>query len=217
MDLETARENMIEQQIRPWNVLELQTLNAMAEIRREDFVPADYRHLAFADIQIPIGDGEVMLEPKVGARMVENLGLEPGMKVCEIGTGTGFLTAVMATLCANVTSVEIDPELSADANRKVSMAGVTNYDMVVADCFDFIREMQDSGTRFDAVLVTGSVPDAAEAFSSLVTPSGCIVAPEGSDPCMQVVRIGGDGSRRSIFDTSIRRLKNVQDAPQFTF
>ena len=126
MDFEAARANMIDQQIRPWNVLDLQTLNALESVRREDFVPKDYRNLAFADVKIPLGDGEVMLEPKVSARMMESLQLSTNDRVLEVGTGTGYLTAVLSQVCAHVTSVEINPALLEQARRNLGMAGLEN-------------------------------------------------------------------------------------------
>ena len=135
MDLETARTNMIEQQIRCWNVLEMQTLKALGEIRREDFVPDSHIELAFADVQIPLGKGEVMLEPKVSARHVENLSLSPSHRVLEIGTGTGYVTALLATLCKHVTTLEIDADLSGQAGRNLAMAAITNVELIVGDCF----------------------------------------------------------------------------------
>ena len=133
MDYEMVRANMIEQQIRPWNVLAMQTLNALSLVRREDFVPAEYRELAFADVQIPLGNGEAMLEPKLSARMMESLQLEENDKVLDIGTGSGYLGALMASICAHVTSVEIDPRLLAQAQRNLAMAAITNVTLEVGD------------------------------------------------------------------------------------
>ncbi len=217
MDYETARANMIEQQIRPWNVLEMQTLNALGEIRREDFVPAQYKDLSFADVQIAIGDGEVMLEPKVGARMVEALGLKPAHRILEIGAGTGYLTALAASLCAHVTSIEIDPQLSAQAEINLAMAGITNAALVQGDCFEFCLDPGDHGRQFDGVLLTGSVVEVSQSIRNMINRRGRVVAIEGRHPAMQVVVYGADGSRRSLFETCVPRLRNVNDNPSFIF
>ena len=217
MDYEVARVNMIEQQIRPWNVLEMQTLNALSEIRREDFVPAQCKDLSFADVRIPIGDGQVMLEPKVGARMVEALGLKPTHRILEIGTGSGYLTALLATICEHVTSVEIDQQLIRQADMNLAMAGITNVELVQSDCFAFCRNPAEHGSQFDGVLITGSVTEIDKTFRNMINVEGCVVGIEGYDPAMHVAVYRADGSRRSLFETSVPRLMNVDDKPSFTF
>ncbi|WP_423910746.1 protein-L-isoaspartate O-methyltransferase family protein [Candidatus Spongiihabitans sp.] len=227
MDYEVARVNMIEQQIRPWNVLEMQTLNALSEIRREDFVPAQYKDLSFADVRIPIGggsigdgpisDGQVMLEPKVGARMVEALGLKPIHKILEIGTGTGYLTALLATICEHVTSVEIDQQLTRQAGMNLAMAGIINVELVQSDCFAFCHNPGEHGSQFDGVLITGSMPEIDKTFRNMINIEGCMVGIEGYNPAMQVVVYRAAGARRSLFETSVPRLMNVDDKPSFTF
>ena len=163
MDYETARINMIEQQIRPCNVLETRTLNALSEIRREDFVTSRYHHLAFVDTWIPLGDNQVMLEPKVSARMIEALELEPGHRVLEIGAGSGYTAALMASLGAQVTSIEIRSQLSEQAKRNLAMAGIDNVTVQCADGFSYC-ENQSASEPFDRMLVTGSVPRIGEVF-----------------------------------------------------
>jgi protein-L-isoaspartate(D-aspartate) O-methyltransferase len=214
MNYETARANMIEQQIRPWNVLEMQTLNALNVVRREDFVPESYRDLAFADIQIAISDNEVMLEPKVGARMIEALGLNQSSRVLEIGSGTGYLTALLAAICDHVTSIEINPTLSAEARRNLAMAGFQNTHIIESDCFDYINT---SSEKFDAVLVTGSVPEIQPLFAKLISENGCIVGVQGSNPAMQAVILNADGNLKTLFETSVSRLQNIVEKASFTF
>lgn len=224
MDLETARNNMIEQQIRAWNVLEMQTLNALGEIRREDFVPEQYRDLAFADVQIPLGEGDVMLEPKVSARMVESLGLEPGHRVLEIGTGSGYVTALLALLSAHVTSLDIRADLSGQAGRNLAMAAIDNVELVVGDCFQWCKDNvpgptgEDNGDPgFDRMLVTGSCPELDDSLCRMIKPDGKLVAIVGHDPAMQVVVRDGGGETTSLFETSAPRLHNVVDTPVFNF
>ncbi len=216
MDYETARINMIEQQIRPWNVLATRTLNALGEVRREDFVPDSYRHLSFVDTCIPLGDNQVMLEPKVSARMIEALQLAPDHRVLEIGTGSGYTAALMASLGAQVTSIEINPQLSDQAKRNLGMAGIDNVELHCADCFRFCETL-DGGETFDRVLITGSVPRIDPVFLNRIDSRGRLVGIEGNDPAMQVVMIQGNGQKTSLFETSTPRLENVHEQALFDF
>jgi len=216
MDYETARTNMIEQQIRPWNVLEMQTLNALGAIRREDFVPVAQRDLAFADVQIPLGNGEVMLEPKVSARLTESLGLTETDRVLEIGTGTGYLTALLAKMAHHVTSVEIDPDLKAQAERNLGMGGISNVDLVLGDAHDGWGEPGS----FDAVLVSGSLAKIPQAFLQCLKDNGRLVGIEGYAPAMQAVlfsNTSGKIVRTTLFETWAPRLKNAEDRKEFEF
>ena len=230
MDYEIARANMIEQQIRPWNVLQMQTLNALAEIRREDFVPDNYKSLSFADVFIPIGaspigaspmdDGRVMLEPKLGARMIESMQLNPTQRVLEIGTGTGYLTALLATICKHVTSIEIDPKLTRQASINLAMAGIPNVELVQGDGFACCRHPDKyigNGKRFDGILITGSMPKITQIFLNMLNVDGCVVGIEGYNPTMQVVVYRADGDRQALFETSVPRLVHATDSPYFNF
>ncbi len=216
MDYETARVNMIEQQIRPWNVLAIRTLNALGEVRREDFVPAGYRHLSFVDTRIPLGDNQVMLEPKVSARMIEALEVEPDHRVLEVGAGSGYTAALMASLGAQVTSLEIRPQLCEQAKRNLAMAAIDNVALHCADFFNFC-ETQNAREPFDRVLVTGSVPLVGADFLNRIDAHGKIVAIEGNDPAMQVVIIQGNGQKTSLFETIAPRLENIHEQTLFDF
>lgn len=216
MDFEAARANMIEQQIRPWNVLEMQTLNALGAVRREDFVPPAQRDLAFADVQIPIADGEVMLEPKVSARMMESLHLTAADRVLEVGTGTGYLTALLGQVCDHVTSVEIDPALLEQARRNLGMAGIDNVTLAEGDAHGGWGKPGE----FDAVLVSGSMARISDGLLGCLAVGGRLVGIEGHAPAMQAVlyqRTSEGFSRRSLFETSAPRLKNAEDTPEFIF
>lgn len=224
MDIETARANMIEQQIRPWQVLETQTLDALRRIRREHFVPAQYRHLAFADVQIPLaagaagaaGTGEVMLEPKVGARMLEALNLGGGDRVLEIGAGSGYLVALLASLSAHVTAVEIDPQLLALAQRNLAVAAIDN---VTVQSGDAHAGWGEPG-QFDAILISGSLPVITEAWPAALADGGRLVGIEGHAPAMtavQLVKNGGRVSRETLFETVVPRLRNVSEPDSFQF
>ena len=217
MDYEIARANMIEQQIRPWNVLAMQTLNALSTIRREDFVPKESQHLAFMDVQIPLANGEVMLEPKLSARMMEVLDLSTEQNVLLIGTGSGYLTALLATVSRHVTSVEIDQVLHDQAKRNLAMAGIDNVTLVLDDCHHFCQE----ASSYDAILISGSMPVVPNEILDLVPENGLLVAIEGNDPAMQVVKYSKSSSlalsKISILETSVKRLRNVDESPEFQF
>ena len=207
---------MIEQQIRPWNVLAMQTLNALNQIRREDFVPPEYRHLAFADVRIPLGDGEVMLEPKVSARMLEALELGAGDKVLEVGTGSGYLTALLASVSAQVTTVEIDARLFAQAQRNLAMAAIDN---ITVENGDAHAGWGEPG-QFNAVLISGSLPKITDSWVAALAAGGRLVGIEGCLPVMKVVRLtktDGGVSRESLFETVAPRLRNVIEPVEFKF
>lgn len=216
MDYEAARANMIEQQIRPWNVLARQTLNALAAIRREDFVPAAHRDLAFADVQIPLAGDEVMLEPKVSARMLEALRLNAADKVLQIGCGSGYLTALLALVSAHVLSVEINPALSQQAERNLGLAGITNYQIVAGDGHQGWGE----SAQFDAILISGSIGTIAATFMDKLKPNGRLVGIEGNAPAMQAVvytKADQQITRKTLFETWVPRLKHADDKPEFIF
>ncbi len=208
---------MIEQQIRPWNVLAMQTLNALSTVRREDFVPKGYQDLAFADIQIPLANDEVMLEPKLSARMLEALDLSKSDKVLEVGTGTGYLTALLATVSGHVTSVEIDAELHQQAKLNLAMAGIENIELVLEDCHDFCQK----GNQYDAIIISGSMPQIPTYFLDQIPDGGFLVGIEGHDPAMQVVRYTKSSSlslsKVSLLETSVKRLRGIDETPEFQF
>lgn len=219
MDIETARANMIEQQIRPWQVLETQTLDALRRIRREHFVPAQHRHLAFADVQIPLAAGaagEVMLEPKVGARMVEALNLGGSDRVLEVGAGSGYLVALLASLSAHVTAVEIDPQLLTLAQRNLAGAAIDNITLQSGDAHAGWGEPG----QFDAILISGSLPVITEAWPAALADGGRLVGIEGHAPAMtavQLVKNGGRVLRETLFETVVPRLRNVVEPDSFQF
>lgn len=224
MDYETARANMVEQQIRPWNVLATQTLDALKEIRREDFVPSEYRHLAFADVRISLGDGEVMLEPKIGARMVESLDIHADDKVLEVGSGSGYLTALLALLGAHVNTVEINPRLFAQAQRNLDKAMCANVTLENGDA----HANWGNAEQFDAILINGSLPRIIDShtapWATALTDGGRLVGIEGHLPIMQVVRLRKTTDagvpnihQESLFETTAPRLRNIEEKTEFRF
>jgi len=217
MDFELARHNMIEQQIRPWEVLDPRVLALIGDVRREDFVPQQYRKLAFVDMNIPIGHDQVMMEPKLEARLLQELDLKSTDRVLEVGTGSGYLTALLAKLAAEVVSVEIHADLSKAAQQKLGAQGINNVHLQIGDA----ANAWDNGAPFDAIVLTGSVPAIPAGHRDNLAVGGRLVAVVGQSPAMQatvLTRIDAqDWSERSVFDTDLPRLLNTQEAPAFVF
>ncbi len=182
LDMEQARFNMIEQQIRPCEVLEGRILELLRHVRRENFVPKSMKELAFADMEIPLGYGASMWQPKLEARVVQELHLTRGDKVLEVGTGSGYLTALMSSLAGHVTSVEIVPELSAAAKQKLTLACRDNITLEAGDA----SRGWGAGTNYDAIVLTGSTPMLPIAFQNSLKIGGRLIAIVGDAPVMEV-------------------------------
>ncbi len=217
MNFEQARFNMIEQQIRPWEVLDQRVLDVLAAIPREAFVPARYRKLAFCDTQIPLGHGEVMMAPKVEARLLQALALNPTDHVLEIGTGSGFLSACLAALAARVSSVELVGEWVEAARRKLDSQGAANVDLSVGDGLASLA----LGSTYDAVAVTGSVPVLPDALPEALKPGGRLFVILGQAPVMEALvftRVGPhEWSRECLFETDVPALRNAPQPQRFVF
>jgi len=216
MDTEQARFNMVEQQIRTWEVLDPEVLDLLFTVRREEFVPAAYRMLAFADLEIPLPGGERMWTPKMEARVVQELKLMPGESVLEIGTGSGYLTALMASRNARVTSVEIDAGLAAAAKERLTRAGLTALELVVGD------GARGWGTEgYDAIVLTGSTPILPDSVVGQLRPGGRVFAVVGEAPAMtaRMVRWVAPGSvtEQDLFETVIAPLRNAAAPSRFRF
>src|SRR5690349_17243984 len=160
MNVEQARFNMIEQQIRTWEVLDPTVLELLFEVKREGFVPAEHASLAFADLEIPLGHGEAMMQPKIEARILQELAIQPHETVYEVGTGSGYLTALMARRARHVTSVEIHPDLRARAAENLRRGGFANVTLLEGD--SAARPLAESA--FDVIVLTGSTPIVPQAF-----------------------------------------------------
>ncbi len=217
MNFEHARFNMVEQQIRPWEVLDGRVLELLETIQREDFVPVRYRKLAFADIDIPLDCGQVMMRPKIEARMLQALDIKPDETVLEIGTGSGFVTACLAGLAKHVVSVEIHEALHREAAAKLADKGVRNVELFVGDVMGGWQPEQ----AHDVVVVTGSVPEVPEAFLGWVNPGGRLFVVRGQSPAMEALlmtRVGvTEWTVESLFETDLPALENAAPAPEFTF
>ncbi len=208
---------MIGQQIRAWNVLDRNILEAFDSIVRDQFVPETCLEFAYADMAIPISEHQTMLEPKVIARMIDALDLDSGHAVLEVGTGTGYSAAVLARLCKRVTSLEIDPWLAESARTNLARANIDNVEVVETDCFDYCSLESDNAGQFDRSLITGSVPELSPLFLPMVNRTGRIVGIQGHAPTTQAVICDQDGTIKSLFETEAPRLNHVQEPVGFTF
>ena len=217
MNIEQARFNMIEQQIRPWEVLDPEVLDLLFVVKREDFVPAAYRNLAFADMEIPIGSGQVMLAPRVEARLMQELGIRKTDKVLEIGTGSGYMTALLARLAAHVYSVELIPELSAAAARKLHDHGIANVTLDIGDA----ACGWERHAPYDVIVYTGSLPLLPDSVKSELAVGGRLLAVTGAVPVMSATRVQRVSEKvfRSdvLFETAVPELNNAPQAERFSF
>jgi len=217
MDTDKARFNMIEQQIRPWDVLDPRVLNTLHDVPREDFVPGPYRNLAFADMHIPLEHGEVMMQPKQEARLLQALAVKPGDRVLEIGTGSGYVTAMLAHLSGRVDTVDIYPDFLESARTKLEQHGYSNVTFHEGDG----AHGWQSDEQYDAVLLTGSVPDLPEQYKRLLAEGGRLAAIVGRDPVMEAILVEhlvGEPYRiTSLFDTSLPPLVHAEAEPAFVF
>ena len=222
MDFNKARFNMVEQQIRPWNVLDQSILDLLFSIKRENFVAPELREMAFSDLELPIridgkNTGEVMLSPKMEARMVQELALKAHDHVLEIGTGSGYMTALLASKSESVTSVEIRPEISAFAKNSLKQAGIANVNLVVADGACGYA----AGGNFDAIVITGAVPVLSANFKNQLKVGGRLLAVVGEEPVQSAVLITRMGekefSERKLFEVLIPELANAPQPERFHF
>jgi protein-L-isoaspartate(D-aspartate) O-methyltransferase len=215
-DVDRARANMVAQQIRPWDVLDQGVIDLLFVVKREDFVPARYRNLAFADLEIPLPGGARMWTPKLEARVLQELRLRPAERVLEIGAGSGYFTALLAGAAAEVVSVEIDDALAVDARAKLSRAGFRNARVFTGD------GARGYGTeRYDAIVLTGSTPLLPERFFEQLRPGGRVFAIVGEFPVMtaRLVRLDPPGARVSVdlFETVVAPLVNAAAPARFAF
>ena len=215
MDFETARYNMVEQQVRPWEVLDQAVLDRLASIPRERFVPDDYLRLAYADTRIPLGEGDVMMPPREEARLLQALALTPRDHLLEVGTGSGYLAALAAGLARRVTTVEIAPERKARAGR--SLADYDNVEVIEGDA----ARGWEADAPYDAIAVTGSLPVLDDAFLRQLKPGGRLFVVVGEAPAMEaclVTRTGAaDWATESLFETVLPPLVGAQRPNQFEF
>ena len=217
MNLEQARFNMIEQQIRPWDVLDYKVLETLSATPREDFVPEQYRALAFSDISIPLGHDQAMMPPKVEGRLLQSLMIEPTDDILEIGTGSGYLTACLAKLGNSVHSVEIYEDFIESAGARLEQHGIRNVTLEQGDA----AAGWQGDKRFDAIAVTGSLPVLHQGFHPLLNPGGRLFVIAGKPPVMQALLITRAGEQEwnheSLFEISLPALVNAPEPEAFKF
>lgn len=214
MNVEHARHAMIEQQVRPWDIVDLQVLAAMSAVPRENFVPAAYRDLAFADTELPIGHGETMFKPVLEGRMLQGLKLQPNDEVLEIGTGTGYITACLASLCRSLVSVDLHADFIADAKERLTALDLNNVRYEQADALAF-----DPGQQFDAIAVTGAVTEVPPSFLNWLRPGGRLFIIRGQSPAQEAVcltRTAQGFDTDSLFETDIPYLVGAQPIDRFS-
>ena len=215
MNIEQARFNMIEQQIRPWEVLDPSVLDLLFVVKREDFVPAAYRNLAFADMEIPLGDGQVMLAPKYEAKFLQELSLKKTDKVLEIGTGSGYMAALLAARAEHVVTVECRPALAEMARQNLDRAGITNV-TIESGCG--LNGWSARGP-YDAIVVSGALPDVPSALLKQLRVGGRMVIVSGEAPVMeaQLITCTGEGTYNTfnLFETVIPALDGATATPAF--
>ncbi|MBK1734401.1 protein-L-isoaspartate O-methyltransferase [Halorhodospira abdelmalekii] len=214
-DNSLARDNMVQSQLRTWLVLDPRTLAVFEQIPREHFVPERLRRLAYSDLQLPIGNGEAMMEPRLEGRMLQALAPQPGERALEIGTGSGFVTACLAQLCGSVTSIEIDPELRAQALENLRTArSEARIDVLEGDAVTGWRD----GQRYDVIAVTGSLPSLHRGFHGSLVIGGRLFMIVGTPPVMEALLITRTGQHawtcESLFETSLPPLRGAQQATQ---
>ena len=206
---------MIEQQIRTWEVLDQQVLDLMSQVPREEFVPAPYRDLAFADTCIPLDHGQCMMLPRVEARMLQALQIEPDERVLEVGTGSGFVTALLARLGAHVTSIEIHDSLRSDAHRKLEAHGIGNLELHTGDASHGWQQ----GAPYDAIAVTGSLPVLDARFQNDLAIGGRLFVITGQEPAMEALLITRTSESQwatdSLFETVPPPLVGVEKPERF--
>jgi protein-L-isoaspartate(D-aspartate) O-methyltransferase len=217
MNIEQARFNMIEQQIRPWNVLDADVLHLLSVVKREDFVPVAQKALAFVDMELPLGHGQFMLAPRLEARMLQDAAVHKHEKVLEIGTGSGYMTALLAHRAQSVLSLELDPELAATARSNLQKSGVRNAEVRVADG----ATAAPVEGPFDVIVIGGSVAEVPPALLAQLKVGGRLVAIVGDDPVMRATVIKRTSEANFVttkpWDTVAPRLLNFPELAKFSF
>lgn len=217
MNIEQARFNMIEQQIRPWNVLDQDVLDLLHVVKREQFVPAAYQNLAFADVEIPLPGGEAMFNPKVEARIMQEVAVKKHENVLEIGTGSGYMAALLAHKARHVTTVEIQPEAATLARENLARAGISNVTVEEGNG----AAGWEKGAPYDVIVVSGALPVLPEALVKQVKMGGRLAVILGEAPAMSfniVTRTSETGyDTVRIFETIAKPLTGAQAPSRFQF
>lgn len=217
MNFDQARFNMVEQQVRPWEVLDSRVLELLESTHREDFVPVRYRKMAFADIAIPLDHDQNMMKPVVEGRLLQALELKDDETVLEIGTGSGFITACLAKLAKHVVSVDVFEQFSTEAAARLKEIKLDNVEFATGDVMGGWQPEQ----AHDVVVVTGSVQEIPDHFRGWVNPGGRLFVVCGESPAMEAKLLtklnATEWREESLFETDLARLVNAEKAPEFEF
>ncbi len=214
VNFEQARFAMVEQQVRPWDVLDPRVLDVLHVLPREDFVPIEQRNLAYTDISLPLGHDEVMMKPILEGRLLQALDLNSQDDVLEIGTGSGFVTACLANLAREVVSIDIHADFIEQAKQKLLAAGLRN---VRLECADALSWQNDR--RFDAIAVSAAVAEIPEIFGQWLKPNGRMFIIRGNSPVQEALRVTHRGEslhEESLFETDVPYLRGAEPKPSFT-
>lgn len=215
MNTDFARRQMVAQQVRTWDVFNQDVLRVLGSVARERFVPQGCEDVAYADTEIPLAYGQVMLRPTIEGRLLQALDLRGDDRVLEVGTGSGYLTACLASLAASVVSIDIHEDFVAAASDRLEAAKIENASL---ECMDAMAELPDG--EFDAIAVTGSVPRIDERFVQALRPGGRLFLVVGESPLMSallIVRAGDEIQQNYLFETDIPALENIAREPVFSF
>ncbi len=210
MNFDKARHNMVTQQVRSWDVINKDILNAMLQVQREEFVQVAQRKLAFADLNLPIGDNQNMMKPVIEGRMLQAADLNPQQEVLEVGTGSTYVTALLAQLCHHVTSIDLNSQFIQAAASKLKENSVSNVTLIEADFFNF-----DNQQKFDRIIITGGLPALPEFVFNWLKPGGQIFAIIGKQPIMEARMYTEANDYISHFDTIVEPLINKQPTQSF--
>ena len=217
MNFEQARFNMVEQQVRTWEVLDVRVLELLEKTHREDFVPVRYRKMAFTDTPIPLDHGQTMMKPVVEGRLLQALELKPDETALEIGTGSGFITACLAQMAKHVVSVDIHEQFANEVAGKLKEKGIHNVELETGNAMTGWQPEQ----AHDVLVVTGSVPSVPDHFRGWVNPGGRIFIVCGDEPAMEAKLLtklnATEWREESLFETDLPRLVDAEKAPEFEF
>ena len=217
MDFKQARFNMIEQQIRTWEVLDLDVLDLLNEIHREEFIPESYQNLALADTSVPIGHEQITMAPKFEARILQSLDINPGESVLEIGTGCAYFTALLASSARQIKSIDIFPDFIDSAREKIAKTKLTNIELESSDAYSLLEKPE----RYDVVVFTASLPSMDERFLDLLNEHGRLFAIVGESPAMEARLYAKQNdsscSYESVFETDLPALIGATQKDEFEF
>ncbi|MDQ7074221.1 MAG: protein-L-isoaspartate O-methyltransferase [Gammaproteobacteria bacterium] len=219
MNLEQARFNMIEQQVRPWDVLNPEVLNVLSSTPRDEFVPAEFCNLAYSDTEIPLSHGQIMMKPVVEGRILQHIQLKASDIVLEVGTGSGYLTACMAKLAGHVYSIDVEADLTQSAQANLKQHGIDNVTLETGDA----AHGWNNKPSYDVIVLTGSVSEHPEQYKQQLAKGGrlFVIIGENKNPIMEALLIqrdkDGEYHTQSLFETHIPALKHTEKAAVFNF